>query len=144
MTWRKGWMIFAVIWVATFALVWGLRQIFVPREELDCYARIQVFQKAVDQWNALHPDQAMTESLDPGKGLDEGKLVSSGLMPVQTYDHDRHYYFIDKTPHGLKVKCNKDEDNPLILKLTGDTLLAVIVFVIFCSSRGLVLFKPVS
>jgi hypothetical protein len=42
----------------------------------------------------------------------------------------------------MKVKCNKDEDNPLILKLVGDTLLAILVFVIFCSSRGLVLFKP--
>ncbi|HET9868910.1 MAG TPA: hypothetical protein VFR02_00215 [bacterium] len=143
LTWKKGWTLFAACWLATFLAVWGLRQVFIPKEELDCYARVQVLQKAVDQWNAAHPDQAMTDSLDPGQGLDEAKLTAAGLMPAQTYDHNRHYYFIDKTPHGLKVKCNKDEDNPLILRLVGDTLLAALVFVFYCSGRGLVLFKPV-
>ena len=46
LTWKKGWMIFAISWVATFAVVWGLRQILIPKEELDCYARVQMFQKA--------------------------------------------------------------------------------------------------
>lgn len=143
LTWQKGWMIFAISWVATFAVVWGLRQILIPKEELDCYARVQLFQKAVDQWNAAHPDQAMIDSMDESKEFDENKLVQAGLIPPQTYDHNRHYYFIDTTPHGMKVKCNKDEDNPLILKLVGDTLLAILVFVIYCSSRGLVFFRPV-
>lgn len=143
LTWKKGWAAFAVCWLVTFGVVWGLRQALIPKEELDCYARVRLFQKAVDQWNAAHPEQAMTDSLDPGKGFDEAKLVQAGLIPPQTYDHHRHYYFITKTVHGLRVKCNKDEDNPLVLKLTGDTLLAILVFVLFCSSRGWVLFKPV-
>jgi hypothetical protein len=142
LTWKKGWMIFAICWVATFAAVTILRHLLIPKEELDCYARIQMFQKAVDKWNAMHPDQAMTDSLDKDKMLDETKLTQAGLIPPQTYDHNRHYYFIGATAHGLKVQCNKDADNPLILKLTGDSLLAMLAFVVFCSSRGLVLFGP--
>jgi hypothetical protein len=143
LTWKKGWTIFAVCWIATVVVVWGLRQILIPKEELDCYARVQMFQKAVNQWNTAHPDQVMTDSDDKDKMFDENKLVQAGLIPPQTYDHDRHYYFIDTTAHGLKVKCNKDEDNPLILRLVGDTLLALLVFVLYCSGRGLVLFKPI-
>ena len=50
LTWEKGWTIFAVCWIATVVVVWGLRQILIPKEELDCYARVQVFQKAVNQF----------------------------------------------------------------------------------------------
>jgi hypothetical protein len=143
LTWKKGWAIFLICWVATVAVVWGLRQILIPKEELDCYARVALFQKAVNQWNSAHPDQVMNDSDDKDKMFDETKLVQAGLIPPQTYDHDRHYYFIGATAHGLKVQCNKDEDNPLVLRLVGDTLLALLVFVLFCSSRSLVLFKPV-
>jgi hypothetical protein len=143
LTWKKGWTIFAVCWIATVVVVWGLRQILIPKEELDCYARVQIFQKAVNQWNTAHPDQTMTDSDDKDKMFDENKLVAASLIQPQTYDHDRHYYFIAQTAHGLKVKCNKDEDNPLVLRLVGDTLLALLVFVLYCSSRGLVLFKPI-
>jgi hypothetical protein len=48
---------------------------------------------------------------------------------------------VGQTAHGPKVKCNKDEDNPLILRLTGDTLIAVLLFLMFCSFRGYVLFQ---
>jgi hypothetical protein len=135
-TFQKGLLIFALCWFATFLAVFILRQVLIPRDELDCYARVITLQKAVNQWNKAHADKPVTEEID------EAALVKeSGLQP-QTYEHEKHYYFVGETAHGLKVKCNKHEDNPLILRLTGDTLLAVLVFVIFCSFRGYVLFEP--
>jgi len=74
--------------------------------------------------------------------IDENALVQAGFLKPLSYDHDKHYYFVGETAHGLRVKCNKHEDNPLILKLTGDTLLATLVFIVFCMLRGYVLFAP--
>ena len=136
LTWKTGLVIFAICWVATFVTVWVLRQVMIPKEELDCYARVITFQKAVNQWNAAHPDKPVTEDID------ENALVQAGFLQPLTYDHDKHYYFVGQTAHGLRVKCNKHEDNPLVLKLTGDTLLAVLVFVVFCANRKYVLFSP--
>ena len=101
-----------------------------------CYHRIGVLQKAVNQWNQAHPDKIMNDEID------EAVLTQAGFLAAQTYDHEKHYYFVGETAHGLKVKCNKHEDNPLILRLTGNTLLAVIVFVVFCIFKGFVLFDP--
>jgi hypothetical protein len=91
-------------------------------------------QKAVNQWNQVHLDKPVTEDID------ENALVQAGFLQPLTYDHDKHYYFVGETAHGLKVKCNKHEDNPMVLKLTGDTLLAVLVFFVYCSTRKYVLF----
>jgi hypothetical protein len=136
LTWKSGLLIFALCWVATFVAVWVLRQVLIPKDELDCYARVITLQKAVDKWNQAHPDKVITEDID------EAALIKEGFLQPLTYDHDKHYYFVGQTAHGLRVKCNKHEDNPLILKLTGDTLLAVLVFVVFCSTRKYVLFEP--
>lgn len=136
LTWKNGLLIFAVSWVVTFAAVYILRQALIPRDELDCYARVITLQKAVNQWNAAHPDKPVTEDID------ENALVKEGFIQPQTYDPEKHYYFVGETAHGLKVKCNKHEDNPLILKLTGDTLLAVLVFIVFCAFRRYSLFDP--
>jgi len=136
LTWKSGLTIFAICWVVTFLAVWGLRQVLIPKEELDCYARVITLQKAVDKWNQAHPDKVLTEDID------EAALVKEGFLQPLTYDHEKHYYFVGQTAHGLRVKCNKDEDNPLILRLTGDTLLAVLAFVVFCAYRKYVLFEP--
>lgn len=134
LTWKTGLTIFALSWVVTFLAVFILRQVLIPRDELDCYARVITLQKAVDQWNAARPDKPVTEDID------ENALVQAGFLQPLSYDHDKHYYFVGETAHGLRVKCNKHEDNPLILKLTGDTLLAVLVFIVFCANRRYVLF----
>jgi len=136
LTWKTGLMIYAACWVATFLAVFGLRQALIPRDELDCYARVQALQSAVNQWNAANPSKPVTEDID------ENALVQAGFLKPLSYDHDKHYYFVGETAHGLRVKCNKHEDNPLILKLTGDTLLATLVFIVFCMLRGYVLFAP--
>jgi len=133
-TFKQGLVIYAVCWVLTVLAVWGLRHIFIPKEEMDCYNRIPVFQKAVDQWNAAHPDKPVTEIID------ENALTQAGFLPPQTYDHERHYYFVGQTAHGLRVKCNKDEDNPLVLRLAGDSELAVLVFLVYCMYRKYVFF----
>ncbi len=136
LTWKDGLLIFAGCWMVTFVAVYALRQILIPRDELDCYARIQTLQKAVDQWNAANPSQPVTEDID------ENALVQAGFLKPLTYDHTKHYYFVGQTAHGLRVQCNKHEDNPLVLKLTGDTLLAVLVFIVVCINRKYVLFDP--
>lgn len=136
LTWKNGLLIFALCWIATFVAVYALRQALIPRDELDCYARVGVLQAAVDKWNQARPDNPVTDEID------EKALAQAGFLNPLSYDHDRHYYFVGETAHGLRVKCNKHEDNPLLLKLTGDTLLAVLVFVVFCSTRRYVLFDP--
>ena len=137
LTWKTGWLIFAACWVATVIVVYGLRQLLIPADEMACYHRVETLQKAVNLWNAAHPDKIIKEDID------EVALVKEGFLQPLTYDHDKHYYFVGETAHGLKVKCNKHEDNPLVLRLTGDILLAVLVFVAFCVWRGYVLFEPV-
>lgn len=134
---KKGWLIFAACWVVSFFLIYGLRQALIPKEELDCYARVPVFQKAVDAWNKANPGQPVTELID------EDALVKAGYLPAGdlNYDHDRHFYFVGQTAHGPRVKCNKDEDNPMILKLTGDTLIAVLLFLVYCSNKKYALFS---
>jgi hypothetical protein len=120
--------------VVSFLVIYGLRQVLIPKEELDCYARVIILQKAVNQWNQTHTDKPIIELID------ENALVLAGYLQPLTYDHERHFYFVGQTAHGPKVKCNKDEDNPMILKLMGDTLIAVLFFLIYCSYRGFVLF----
>ncbi len=134
LTWKRGLSIFAVGWVAVVLVVSGLRQLLIPADEMACYHRVTVLQKSVNQWNQAHPDKVINDEID------EAALVKEGFLQPQAYDHEKHYYFVGQTAHGLKVKCNKHEDNPLVLRLTGDTLLAVLVFIVFCSFRGFVLF----
>ncbi len=134
LTWKSALPIYAVCWVATFAAVYILRQVLIPRDELDCYARVITLQKAVDEWDAANPSKPVTEDID------ENALVQAGFLKPLSYDPEKHYYFVGETAHGLRVKCNKHEDNPLILRLTGDTLLAVLVFIVFCANRKYVLF----
>ena len=134
MTWKIGLMIFAACWVVTAGAVYLLRQALIPKDEMDCYHRIDTLQKAVNQWNSAHPDKIINDDID------EGALVKEGFLQAQTYDHEKHYYFVGETAHGMKVKCNKHEDNPLVLRLTGDFLLAVLVFIVFCVYRRYVLF----
>ena len=135
LTWKTGWTIFAVCWVATVAAVYGLRILFIDKDEMACFHRVDTLQTAVSQWNNAHPDKVIKEDID------EAALVKEGYLSALTYDHEKHYYFVGETAHGNKVKCNKHEDNPLILRLTGDTLLAVLVFLAFCGWRGFVLFE---
>lgn len=135
LTAKKGWIIFLICWAVSFLSIYALRQVLIPREELDCYARVIILQKAVNQWNQTHLDKPITELID------ENALVQAGFLKPLNYDHERHFYFVGQTAHGPKVKCNKDEDNPLILKLTGDTLIAVLLFVVYCSFEKYVLFS---
>jgi len=135
LTWKKGWLIFTLCWIGAFFTVTLLRQALIPREEMDCYERLGTLQNAVDRWNKSHPDKKITDEID------EQALEKEGLWKAGGYDPKRHYYFIGETPHGPSVKCNKDEDNPLLLRLTGVTLLAILVFMGVCYSRGLVLFR---
>jgi len=134
LNWKNGTVIFLLSFLFSVISVYFLRQALIPKEELDCYARVQTLQKAVDQWNQAYPDKLITDEID------ETQLVKAGLLQPLNYDHNLHYYFVGETAHGPKVKCNKHEDNPLVLRLTGDFLLAVLIFVIFCSVRGYVLF----
>ena len=134
LTWKQGLTIYAVSWVVTFFIVFGLRQALIDRDELNCYARVKTLQSSVDQWNKAHSDHPITEDID------ESALVQGGFLAAQTYDHEKHYYFVGQTAWGPRVKCNKHEDNPLILKLVGDCLLAILGFVGYCSFKGYVLF----
>jgi hypothetical protein len=134
LTWKKGWVIFAVSWVVTLAAVYVLRQVLIPRDEMNCYNRVCTLQKAVNHWDKAHPDKLIRDEID------ENAFVQAGFLKPLAYDHEKHYYFVGETAHGWKVKCNKHEDNPLVLRLTGVTLLAVLVFVVFCSFRRYVLF----
>ena len=134
LTWKNGLIIFAACWVVTAGAVTALRHVLIPKDEMDCYYRIETLQKAVNQWNAAHPDKIINDDID------EAALVKEGFLTPQTYDHEKHYYFVGETAHGMKVKCNKHEDNPLVLRLTGDFLLAVLVFIVFCVYRRYVLF----
>jgi len=136
LNWKKGAVIFLFSFLTAAAAVYFLRQAFIPKEELDCYARVATLQKAVDQWNRAYPDKPITDDID------EDQLVKAGFLQPLNYDHSLHYYFVGQTAHGPRVKCNKHEDNPLVLRLTGDFLLAVLIFLIFCSVRGYVLFAP--
>ncbi len=136
LTWEKGLTLFAICWVLTAGAVYLLRQILIPADEMACYNRISTLQTSVTHWNAAHPDKIINDEID------EAVLNKNGFLPPQTYDHEKHFYFVGETAHGLKVKCNKHEDNPLVLRLTGDTILAVLVFIVFCMFRGYVLFKP--
>jgi hypothetical protein len=136
LTGRKGWLLFAACWIATLAVVWGLRQALVPKDELDCYARVIALQKAVDGWNKAHPEKPLGEKDE----LDEKALSAAGFFKPQDYDREKHYHFIGPTVWGLQVKCNKHGDNPLSLRLTGVTLLALLVFVGVCANRGYRLF----
>ncbi len=135
LTWKKGLLLFAGAWIVTLVAAAFLRHTFIPKEEMGCYERVRSLQKAVNLWNAVHSDKSMTDEID------EGALAGEGFWKAEVYDRTRHYYFIEETPQGRRVKCSKDEDNPLLLRLTGVTLLAVLVFFIFCYSRGLVLFR---
>jgi hypothetical protein len=134
LNWKNGSLIFIFSFLFAATAVYFLRQALIPKEELDCYARVAVLQKAVNQWNQAYPEKAINDEID------ESQLIKAGFLQPLTYDHNLHYYFVGETAHGLKVKCNKHEDNPLVLRLTGDFLLAVLIFVIFCSVRGYVLF----
>ena len=136
LNWKNGSLVFLFSLLFAMTSVYFLRQALIPKEELECYARIAVLQKAVDQWNKAYPDKVINDQID------EAQLVKAGFLQSLTYDHNLHYYFVGETAHGLMVKCNKHEDNPLVLRLTGDFLLAVLIFVIFCSVRGYVLFAP--
>jgi hypothetical protein len=136
LTWKIGSLIFLFSFLFAATAVFFLRQALIPKEELECYARVAVLQKAVNQWNKAFPDKPITDEID------EAQLVKAGFLQPLTYDHSLHYYFVGETAHGLRVKCNKHEDNPLVLRLTGDLLLAVLVFIVFCSIRGYVFFAP--
>lgn len=135
---KTGWLFFAACWVAALLCVGAARWAFIPSEERACYARSCELDHAVKAWNKAHADKPMD---DKGE-IDEAALVSGGfLKSALTYDPQKHYYFVDRQVHGLKVKCNKHEDNPLVLKLTGVTLLGVLFFLAWCSFRGYVFWK---
>ena len=134
LTWKNSFIIFFFSFLFAATAVYFLRQSLIPKEEMDCYSRVAVLQKAVDQWNQAYPEKVVTDQID------EDQLVKAGFIQPLTYDHNQHYYFVGETAHGLRVKCNKHEDNPLILRLTGDFLLAVLIFLVFCSVRGYALF----
>jgi len=136
LSWKNGTIIFLICFLVAAASVFILRQVLIPKEELDCYARVITLQNAVGQWDKAHPEKPITDEID------EAALVKEGFLQPRTYDHNLHYYFVSETAHGLRVKCNKHEDNPLVLRLTGDFLLAVLLFLIFCSIRGYVFFAP--
>jgi hypothetical protein len=135
---KTGWLIFTLCWLTSLASVWVLRQVFIPAEELSCYANACVLDHAVRSWNKAHAEHPMD---DKGE-IDQAALLSGGFLKKSlTYDVQKHYYFVDRQVHGLKVKCNKHEDNPTVLKLTGVTLLAVLLFVVWCSFRNYVFWK---
>lgn len=130
----KGWLLFALCWAVTFLAVWGLRQALIPRDELDCYARVISLQKAVDRWNLAHPEKAVTDEID------EPALEAAGFFQPKAYDREKHYHFVGETAHGPRVKCNKHVDNPFVLRMTGVTLLSALLFVGLCVRRGYRLF----
>jgi len=135
---KTGWTAFAACWLAMFAVVWALRQATIPRDELSCYARASVLDEAVHAFNRAHPEKPMD---DKGE-IDEKALVDGRFLAAPlTYDTQAHYYFVDRTVRGLKVKCNKHEDNPPVLKLTGVTLLALLAFVAWASFKNYALWK---
>jgi hypothetical protein len=135
---KTGWKAFAILWLAVFAAVWALRQGFIPRDELLCYSRAAVLNEAVRGWNQAHPDRLMDDKVE----IDETALLGGGFLRAPLdFDRNLHYYFVDRKVRGLQVKCNKHEDNPLVLKLTGVTLLAILAFVVWASFRRYTLWK---
>ncbi len=135
---QTGWKAFAIIWLVVFAAVWALRQGLIPRAELLCYQRTAVLDEAVRAWNKAHPDRIMDDKSE----IDEKALLESGLLRQNLdYDPQLHYYFVQQQVHGPRVKCNKHEDSPWILKLTGVTLLAILAFVGWASFRRYAFWK---
>jgi hypothetical protein len=135
---QTGWIVFAFCWIVSLLGVWVLRQAFIPREELSCYANACTLNHAVQAWNKAHADHVMDDKVE----IDQAALLSGGFLKKPlNYDPQKHYYFVDRQVHGLKVKCNKHEDNPTVLKLTGVTLLAVLLFVVWCSFKNYVFWK---
>src|SRR6185369_12123790 len=74
LTWKSGLVIFGLSFVVTFAGVSILRQVFIPKEEMDCYNRVITIQKAVDQWNKVHSDKIIKEDIDEAGLAKEGFL----------------------------------------------------------------------
>ncbi len=130
LTWKNGILLFVVCWLAAFLVVGVLRTVLIPKDERDCHARVRMIQKAVEDRDRMHPS-------DPVRGdLDTGRMVSLGLVPQGfAYDAASHYYFVGETAHGWRVKCNRHEDNPLLLRLTGVTLLALVLWVVAASLK---------
>lgn len=121
---------FAICWLAAWAGTTLLRQVLVPSVERECYDRVARLQEAVDAWDRAHPSEPLREELDVPK------LVSEGLLAEwKDPGTDLHYYFVGETAHGWRVRCSRHEDNPLVLRLTGVTLLALVLWVGFVSAR---------
>jgi len=122
-------------------MAWGavalLRETVIPQDERDCYRRVEILQKAVDRWNRQNPKDPMTEDIDFKKLSSAGMSISS-----PAYDVQRHYYFVGETAHGLRVKCNRHQDNPLSLKWTGVVLLGLVLFAVSASLMRRSLFPP--
>lgn len=82
LNWKNGSVIFLLSFLFAATSVYFLRQALIPKEELDCYARVAVLQKAVDQWNKAFPDKVMNDQID------EAQLVKAGFLQPLNYDHD--------------------------------------------------------
>ncbi len=136
LTWKTGWLIFGISWFLSFTGVTLLRSFLIPPKEQKCYKIVDNLQKAVNHWNQLHPSEKMINKIN------ENQLISAGLFHPIKYNHSKYFFFIQKTPWGRKVMCNRYQQNPLLLRLTGVTLLACIIFFFLCYYLGYVFYKP--
>lgn len=116
-----GLRLYAVCWLAVFAAVALLRFALLPAEEKAAYARVRALQVAVDRWNREHPGEPMTD-------LNEEALRKAGYRVPPPLEDERLHFFLGETPFGLRVKCNLYADNPLVLRLVGVSLLALLPY----------------
>jgi hypothetical protein len=127
MTWGFGLAWFAVAWVVAFAATTLFRAVLVPAEDRDCYARVAAFQGPLADWVALNPGMRPDE-------MSPERLAESGLLPPEWVARQgTHYYFVEKGPWGWRFRCNRHQDNPLLLRMTGVTLLAMVLWLMAAS-----------
>lgn len=137
MTVKSGLVYFALCWFIAWGGITLLRWSLIPAEERECHTRVRRIQEAVDAWDRVHPEEPIRHEIDMER------LRSSGFLHAgDVFDPGKHYYFVGETAHGWRVRCNRHEDNPLLLRWTGVTLLALVLWVALASVRRTVLFPP--
>ncbi len=126
---------FVIAWFVLAAAVYVLQLVTWPKDELQCRINLMKLDKAVQEYNASHPNAPLTEDI-PQAMIDQ--------LGIQTHDSsgkEIHYYFLAPSPHGgVMAKCNAHEINPISLEILGVTILAVIATLLLLSYQGFSIF----
>lgn len=117
-------------WVVAFVAVTLLRNALIPSAERECYSRVRTLDASLQRYLKGHPDASGLDRLTPEQLVREGLLSESDAARPE-----EHYYFIEKGPWGWRARCNRHQDNPLVLRLTGVTLLSLVFWVAVTAYR---------